>query len=102
MTISPLSHSLDLLQLRLDCIERTLARIQQRLQTLPLPDPVPFPTPLIDREKQTNKLYCSFCGKSQDEVARLIAGPAIFICDECVELCLLIIKGKSEEDHHAY
>ena len=42
----------------------------------------------------TNKniLYCSFCGKSQHEVRKLIAGPTVFICDECVELCMDIIK----------
>ena len=34
-----------------------------------------------------NTLYCSFCGKSQHEVRKLIAGPTVFICDECVELC---------------
>ena len=37
-------------------------------------------------------LYCSFCGKSQHEVKKLIAGPTVFICDECVELCMEIIK----------
>ena len=35
-----------------------------------------------------NTLYCSFCGKSQHEVRKLIAGPTVFICDECVELCI--------------
>jgi ATP-dependent Clp protease ATP-binding subunit ClpX len=34
-----------------------------------------------------NTLYCSFCGKSQQEVRKLIAGPTVYICDECVELC---------------
>jgi ATP-dependent Clp protease ATP-binding subunit ClpX len=38
-----------------------------------------------------NTLYCSFCGKSQQEVRKLIAGPTVFICDECVELCKDII-----------
>jgi hypothetical protein len=38
-----------------------------------------------------NTLYCSFCGKSQHEVRKLIAGPTVFICDECVELCKDII-----------
>jgi ATP-dependent Clp protease ATP-binding subunit ClpX len=38
-----------------------------------------------------NTLYCSFCGKSQHEVRKLIAGPTVFICDECVELCMDII-----------
>ena len=35
--------------------------------------------------------YCSFCGKSQEETAQLIAGPKVFICDECVELCMRIV-----------
>ena len=38
-------------------------------------------------------LYCSFCGKSQHEVRRLIAGPTVFICNECVELCMGIVLG---------
>ena len=37
-------------------------------------------------------LYCSFCGKSQHEVRKLIAGPTVFICDDCVELCMDIIR----------
>ncbi|MEZ7953526.1 MAG: ClpX C4-type zinc finger protein, partial [Halioglobus sp.] len=37
-------------------------------------------------------LYCSFCGKSQHEVRKLIAGPSVFICDECVDLCNDIIR----------
>lgn len=41
-------------------------------------------------------LYCSFCGKSQDEVKKLIAGPSVFVCDECVELCTDIIKEEME------
>ncbi len=40
------------------------------------------------------KLYCSFCAKSQDEVMHLIAGPAVYICDECVVLCADIIHEK--------
>ena len=43
-----------------------------------------------------NTLYCSFCGKSQHEVKKLIAGPTVFICDECVELCMDIIKEESK------
>lgn len=47
-----------------------------------------------------NTLYCSFCGKSQHEVRKLIAGPTVFICDECVELCMDIIReeGKASLD----
>ena len=43
-----------------------------------------------------NTLYCSFCGKSQHEVKKLIAGPTVFICDECVELCMDIIKEENK------
>ena len=43
-----------------------------------------------------NILYCSFCGKSQHEVRKLIAGPTVFICDECVELCMDIIKEENK------
>ena len=43
-----------------------------------------------------NTLYCSFCGKSQHEVRKLIAGPTVFICDECVELCMDIIKEENK------
>jgi ATP-dependent Clp protease ATP-binding subunit ClpX len=46
-------------------------------------------------------LYCSFCGKSQHEVRKLIAGPSVFICDECVELCNDIIREELEEKAHA-
>ena len=43
-----------------------------------------------------NSLYCSFCGKSQHEVRKLIAGPTVFICDECVELCMDIIREETK------
>ncbi|CAO3375335.1 ATP-dependent Clp protease ATP-binding subunit ClpX [Azospirillum argentinense] len=43
-----------------------------------------------------NTLYCSFCGKSQHEVRKLIAGPTVFICDECVELCMDIIREENK------
>jgi len=41
-------------------------------------------------------LYCSFCGKSQREARKLIAGPTVFICDECVELCIDIIREENK------
>lgn len=44
-----------------------------------------------------SKLYCSFCGKSQDEVRKLIAGPSVFICDECVDLCNDIISEEIQD-----
>jgi ATP-dependent Clp protease ATP-binding subunit ClpX len=49
-----------------------------------------------DGQEPKNTLYCSFCGKSQHEVRKLIAGPTVFICDECVELCLDIIREESK------
>src|SRR5215216_5353243 len=49
--------------------------------------PVSTPDPAVPRT-----LYCSFCGKSQHDVRKLIAGPSVYICDECVELCLDIIR----------
>jgi ATP-dependent Clp protease ATP-binding subunit ClpX len=45
---------------------------------------------------KNNTLYCSFCGKSQHEVRKLIAGPTVFICDECVELCMDIIREENK------
>ena len=44
------------------------------------------------------KLNCSFCGKSQDEVRKLIAGPNVYICDECVDLCNDILERESEQE----
>ncbi len=46
-----------------------------------------------------NPLYCSFCGKSQHEVKKLIAGPTVFICDECVELCMDIIREENKNNN---
>ena len=48
-------------------------------------------------DNNKNILYCSFCGKSQHEVRKLIAGPTVFICDECVELCMDIIKEENND-----
>jgi ATP-dependent Clp protease ATP-binding subunit ClpX len=48
---------------------------------------------------KNNTLYCSFCGKSQHEVRKLIAGPTVFICDECVELCMDIIREENKTSH---
>jgi len=50
-----------------------------------------------DRSDDDKLLYCSFCGKSQHEVRKLIAGPNVFICDECVELCNDIIREEMED-----
>ena len=51
----------------------------------------------MSEKNNKNILYCSFCGKSQHEVRKLIAGPTVFICDECVELCMDIIKEESND-----
>ena len=49
-----------------------------------------------DNSESKNTLYCSFCGKSQHEVRKLIAGPTVFICDECVGLCMNIIREEAK------
>ena len=51
-----------------------------------------------DEKRKGTVLHCSFCGKSQDEVRKLIAGPTVYICDECIELCNEIIAEESEEE----
>jgi len=60
---------------------------------------------MSDKEKGNNEenklLYCSFCGKSQHDVRKLIAGPSVFICDECVDLCNDIIREEIEEGEAA-
>jgi ATP-dependent Clp protease ATP-binding subunit ClpX len=50
----------------------------------------------MTEKNNKNILYCSFCGKSQHEVRKLIAGPTVFICDECVELCMDIIREENK------
>jgi ATP-dependent Clp protease ATP-binding subunit ClpX len=50
-----------------------------------------------DKENENGKLFCSFCGKNQDEVRKLIAGPSVFICDECVDLCNDIIREEIQD-----
>ena len=54
---------------------------------------------MVDSKNNKNTLFCSFCGKSQHEVRKLIAGPTVFICDECVELCIDIIKEENKKAH---
>jgi ATP-dependent Clp protease ATP-binding subunit ClpX len=54
---------------------------------------------MSDKKSSSEKLlYCSFCGKSQHEVKKLIAGPSVFICDECIDLCNDIIRDESAPD----
>jgi len=52
----------------------------------------------VDRRRDSNNLCCSFCGKSQREVKKLIAGPTVYICDECIGLCNDIIREESEKE----
>ena len=54
-----------------------------------------------DKSGDNKLLYCSFCGKSQNEVRKLIAGPSVFICDECVDLCNDIIQEELEDSHES-
>ncbi len=55
-------------------------------------------TPQADPATPKHTMYCSFCGKSQHEVAKLIAGPAVFICNDCVGLCDKILAAESEAE----
>ena len=48
-----------------------------------------------------SRLKCSFCGKTQDQVKKLIAGPEVYICDECVELCNEILDEECDNDSNA-
>ena len=50
------------------------------------------------KKDESDNLFCSFCGKNQSEVRKLIAGPAVYICDECIQLCSEIIEEESEKD----
>ena len=52
----------------------------------------------MSKKEEKDSLFCSFCGKSQKEVKKLIAGPTVFVCDECVELCMDIIKEDSKNN----
>ncbi|MDO9110232.1 MAG: ATP-dependent Clp protease ATP-binding subunit ClpX, partial [Desulfatirhabdiaceae bacterium] len=53
---------------------------------------------MAKKEDMTDNLFCSFCGKNQKEVAKLIAGPAVYICDECIQLCSEIIEEETEQN----
>ena len=54
--------------------------------------------PQADPAKPNHTMHCSFCGKSQHEVKKLIAGPAVFICDHCVGLCDKILAAETQAD----
>jgi ATP-dependent Clp protease ATP-binding subunit ClpX len=53
---------------------------------------------MAKKEDMNNNLFCSFCGKNQKEVQKLIAGPAVYICDECIQLCSEIVEEEIEKD----
>jgi hypothetical protein len=55
-------------------------------------------TETYPEQSSSQPLYCSFCGKSQNEVCKLIAGPAVFICDECIDLCNDIIAEEPAQE----
>ena len=50
----------------------------------------------VDERKERRHTRCSFCGKGQDQVRKLIAGPGVFICDQCVELCNQVIRDEDQ------
>ena len=50
---------------------------------------------MVANPEQSRNLLCSFCGKSQDEVRKLITGPTVYICDECIDLCNQIIAEET-------
>ncbi len=52
----------------------------------------------MNKKNENDSLFCSFCGKNQKEVKKLIAGPTVFVCDECVELCMDIIKEDNKNN----
>ena len=56
----------------------------------------------MSKYDEPNILRCSFCGKTQDEVSRLIAGPGVYICDECIELCFEIIDEEASLKASSY
>ena len=52
----------------------------------------------MTKKNDKDSLFCSFCGKNQKEVKKLIAGPTVFVCDECAELCMDIIKEDTQNN----
>ena len=56
----------------------------------------------MPRSDMPKSVKCSFCGKAQENVKRLVAGPGVYICDECVELCNSIIENEIIEDEENY
>jgi hypothetical protein len=63
-------------------------------KTIPLPSGAHKTGSPPPQDNRPNELFCSFCGKSQHAVAKLIAGPGVFICNECIELCVDLVNDK--------
>ena len=57
---------------------------------------------MMARYDEKKQLKCSFCGKTQEQVKRLVAGPGVYICDECIELCSEIIEEEFEDARDRY
>ena len=59
---------------------------------------------MAKKEEPTDQFFCSFCGKNQKEVKKLIAGPSVYICNECIKLCSEIIEDEEKENviSHSY
>src|SRR4029077_3438503 len=55
---------------------------------------------MSEREERRRYMRCSFCGKGADQVLRMVAGPGVFICNECVELCVEVFKDDARRDAH--
>lgn len=79
-------YSCDLLQI----IEALAAR------QLEDPDSNPMVAECTLDQHESQSLYCSFCAKEEKDVGQLIAGPSVFICDECVDLCAKVLRGELE------
>jgi hypothetical protein len=70
--------------------------LSAKIETAKLPGAAAAPSSAGGDSGSQKTLYCSFCGKSQHDVKKLIAGPSVYICDECVELCVDIIREEGE------
>ena len=82
----------DVLEHRIYRLEADLAALKKQLGSSP--EPLPFPVRRKIHSFPTSGMYCNFCGKDKNEVATIIAGPSVFICDECVDLCHQIVEEK--------
>ena len=98
--MTAIDTEVDVLRMRLNHIERRVMQIEARLSGLPLSEPILFPITARTTPVRQSQHYCNFCGKAQEEVAVLIAGPGnpLFICNECVKLCGEIVQKRLAKD----